>query len=243
MKKDDDLLQALSRANPWPEQAVRQVASSEMSLELERRITRSDVPNATRSSLPPRRPRLRWVAAAFALIILGSGIAYAVTRETPSQSITVGCYLTADLDADVAVIATGSDPIAACADLWSAGELDPSAQTVPALESCVLPSGSVGVFPAGPEDPCGALGLAPAASSLDIERFAALKEAIVAEIQTRSCYLPDEAIGVIEDLLQDGGFGLWHVKQGAFTSERPCAELAFDEENRTVMLVPGVPRR
>ena len=86
-----------------------------------------------------RRRRLALVLAPTVLAVLAvTGFTtYALTRE-PTHLESVGCFETAELDGNIAVVnADGRDPTAICAELWHQGDMG----TGPAPESlaaCVL---------------------------------------------------------------------------------------------------------
>lgn len=74
---------------------------------------------------------------------------------------TIGCYATDSLDANTAVLAsTTKSPVAACARKYASAF--PDSQRPAHFTACVLPNGSVGVFPGTSDDVCKSLGLAVA---------------------------------------------------------------------------------
>ena len=109
-----------------------------------------------------RRPRRILVAAATVAVagILTAGAygGYKLTRPVTPVA-TIGCYETDSLDANTAVLASGiHSPVAACAHIYASAF--PDSQRPPHFAACVLPSGSVGVFPSTSADTCKGLGLA-----------------------------------------------------------------------------------
>ncbi len=111
-----------------------------------------------------RRPRRILVAAA-ALAVAGilSAAAYAgyALSRPVAPVVTIGCYETDSLDANTAVIAHDTDsPVAVCARTYASAF--PDSQQPANFAACVLPSGSVGVFPSASGDTCKGLGLASA---------------------------------------------------------------------------------
>ena len=112
----------------------------------------------------PRRPRrILVVAVAIAVAGILSAAAYGGYKLTrPAKPVaTLGCYQTDSLDADTAVVAHGLDsPVATCAHTYASAF--PGSQPPTHFAACVLPSGSVGVFPATSADTCKGLGLAAA---------------------------------------------------------------------------------
>jgi hypothetical protein len=123
--------------------------------------------SGTSATLAPSRPR-RILVFAVALgvagiLTAGTYAGYRLTRPVTPVA-TIGCYETDSLDANTAVLASGTKrPVAACAAKYASAF---PASTRPAqFTACVLPSGSVGVFPGDTSgDTCKDLGLAAAAS-------------------------------------------------------------------------------
>lgn len=110
----------------------------------------------------PRRILVLAAALAIAGILAAAAYAgYALTRPATPVA-TVGCYESDSLDANTAVLAAGAgSPVAACASTYASAF--PHAQQPASFSACVLPSGSVGVFPAETTvDTCESLGLAKA---------------------------------------------------------------------------------
>jgi hypothetical protein len=199
-----------------------------------------------------RRHRLALVlvAAVLAVLAVTGFTTYVLTRE-PTHLESVGCFETADLDANIAIVnADGRGPTAICAELWRQGDVGPG----PARESlaaCVLETGAVGVFPSSGKDTCEQLGLAslPPTYTLEAERFAALRDAIAAELgasygsteRDPKCLREEEARALVRRELAARGYEDWSIEVigGGFT-ENPCAEVGvgFDGERKVVFLVP-----
>ena len=113
----------------------------------------------------PRYPR-RVLVSVVALVVAGIFAAaayagYALTRPV-TPVVTIGCYETDSLDANTAVLSAGAgSPVAACAGAWASAF--PGSPRPSGFAACVLPSGSVGVFPEDTTgDTCQSLGLAKA---------------------------------------------------------------------------------
>lgn len=126
---------------------------------------------------------------------------------------------------------------------------------VPQLEACVLPSGAIGVFPSPTGRACEKLRLAPVASELpppSPERTTpeskppspqatvrALKDRLVDLFLAGPCMNEQEATELVRAELRRLRLSDWGIRtNGPFSAARPCASLAFDEEHRTVLLVP-----
>ena len=197
-----------------------------------------------------RRLALVIIPAVLAVLAVTGFTTYALTRE-PTHLESVGCFETAELDGNIAVVnADGRAPTAICAGLWRQGDMG----AVPAPESlaaCVLETGAVGVFPSSGEDTCEHLGLAdlPPTYVAEAERFAALRDAIAAELgasygsteRDPKCLREKEARALVRRELDARGYEDWSIEVigGGFT-ESPCAAvgLGFDGERKAVFLVP-----
>jgi hypothetical protein len=111
----------------------------------------------------PRRILVLAAALALAGVLAAAAYAgYALTRSATPVA-TIGCYETDSLDANTAVLASGTDsPVAACAATYASAF--PHTLRPASFTACVLPSGSVGVFPsdAANGDTCKSLGLSAA---------------------------------------------------------------------------------
>ncbi len=121
------------------------------------------------SAAPTRRYPRRVLVSVAALAVAGIFAAaayagYALTRPV-TPVVTIGCYESDSLDANTAVIAAGTgSPVTACARTYASAF--PGSQRPSNFAACVLPSGSVGVFPGdSPGDVCKSLGLSVARSS------------------------------------------------------------------------------
>jgi hypothetical protein len=120
---------------------------------------------ATAAKPAPRYPRRILVSVA-ALTVAGVFAAaayagYAFTRPV-TPVVTIGCYESDSLDANTAVLAAGTEsPVTACAARFASAF--PGSPRPSGFAACVLPSGSVGVFPGDTTgDTCKSLGLAEA---------------------------------------------------------------------------------
>jgi hypothetical protein len=192
-----------------------------------------------------RRRNLLLVPALAALVFAATGFTtYALTRSEPTVLDSVGCYQTASLRADTAIIGTGSgNPVSACREAWNGA----FGQPAPAgLRACVLQTGAIGVFPAA----CRTLGLAPLSSRGEraARRFARLRHAIESRLGTPSsgaarrsgpCVGRVAAQRLVRGELEQYGYGSWGIALGGppFSSERPCADVSFDATSRTAILV------
>lgn len=204
------------------------------------------------TTTPRRRRRVFLLVPAVAVLLAASGFTtYALTRE-PTQLESIGCFAQSDLNSNTAIVnADGRDPVAICADVWRTGGFV-GTPTPHRLTACVLESGAIGVFPRSGPDTCGRLGLAPLPASYaeEVKRFAALREAVVAELgapATGSSQGSPKCIGeqtarkAVRRALDTHGYRDWGIEVAAataFSAERPCAEAAFDGGRKVVTLMP-----
>jgi hypothetical protein len=197
-----------------------------------------------------RRLALILVPAVVVVLVATGFTTYALTRS-PTHLESVGCYDTASLDANVAVVnLDGRDPTAICNEIWRRGDL-PGVPVPTKLAACVLESGAIGVFPSSGASTCEKLGLAdlPASYAQEGKRFAALRDAIVTKIGEPAsgssrggpqCVGEDEARAVVRRELDSHGYGDWTVMVagGEFSAAQPCADVSFDTGGKTVILLP-----
>jgi hypothetical protein len=126
----------------------------------------SQISGASAAFAPSRPRRILVVAAVLGLAAVLTAAAYGgyVLTRAVTPVATIGCYETDSLDANTAVFASGTkSPVAACAREYASAF--PDSQRPAQFTACVLPSGSVGVFPGTSGDTCKSLGLATARRS------------------------------------------------------------------------------
>ena len=200
-----------------------------------------------------RRLVLVLVPAVIALLAATAFTTYALTRE-PTHLESIGCYDRADLGSNTAVVnADGREPVAICADVWRQGALG-NGKVPKRLEACVLETGAIGVFPSAAANTCGKLGLAPLPASYagNAKRFAALRDAIVAQLgepasgssdRGSQCLHEPAARALVRRALDAYGYSAWRIQTtgGSFSAERPCAEPSFDSGDKVVLLTPATP--
>ena len=197
-----------------------------------------------------RRLLLVLVPAAAVLLAVTGFTTYALTRE-PTHLESVGCFETAELDGNVAIVsADGRPPTAICAELWQQGALGDRAAPNN-LAACVLDTGAIGVFPSSGGSTCERLGLAdlPPTYAAERKRFAELRDAIVAHIgepatgsspSTLTCVSEADARALVRRELDAHGYGDWGIEGpgDGYTAERSCLQVAFDGQRQVVLLVP-----
>lgn len=213
----------------------------------------ADVVEATLGAGRTRRRSWRGVGRLAVVVAVGAAAAAAaaaafVTTREPAHTVSVGCYASASLDADTAVVALDDrTPTEACTAAWREGAIGEGA--VPPLQACVLPSGGIGVFPGGAPAVCRRLGndAAPAPSSPTTGDTAELRQALAAADKETSCFEPDVARDIARRELRHLGLHDWRVRMGGpdtgrtFGPDHPCATFSVEEPSKTVVLVPVPP--
>lgn len=193
-----------------------------------------------------RPQRRRMVAMVGAVLLMAA--AYVVLRPV-TEPLTVGCYQSPALESHIVVVPApvSGDSVDVCVPLWeSDGELGREMEGAPppALQACVLDSGTVGVFPtASGSQVCADLGLAmPDPASQDANRVVVeMSDGLIATFLDR-CVPLDEARLTAQEALSRHDLEGWEVvADQEFTVERPCASLAFDVPNKAIRLVPISP--
>jgi hypothetical protein len=200
-----------------------------------------------------KRRLLPTLVPAVAIILLGATAftAYRLTRDEPTVLESVACYGRQSLAADVAVVSPGPEgPIAACRSVWSQGAL--RGQAPSSLAACVLSTGPIGVFPSTGRGTCERLGLADvsAAGLAAARRFSALRNAIFARVGappsgssrgSAKCLSEASARRVVRRELDAHGYSDWTITTGGdpFSSRRPCADVSFDGQGKSVVLIAG----
>ncbi len=195
----------------------------------------------------PRRALVAVVAVVTAGVLAAAAYAgYALTQPA-TQLDSIGCYERDSLNADTAVLPSGIlSPVSACAATYASAF--PNAQRPASFAACVVPSGSIGVFPAdNAQDTCRSLGLpnlsqTPAAKA-QMKQLVDLQHALQATFTGSSCLSYEQARTTVRAALDNNGLSNWSIKEGegargeGFSSQRPCAGLAYDTQQQTVILV------
>jgi hypothetical protein len=246
MTEPVDPFELLRELNPvTPEDVTDAASSGEAARALEEIL--AGTRGAPRRWRPrgARIPRLRrrtYLLALVPLLGAATAAAWALTQGATKQ-LTIGCYASANLQAHTVVVPAGSGRTAVdtCRGVWRRGDFGP--RPTPTLQACVLPSGAIGVFPSPTQTACTQLHLTPLASTAPPQPTAAsaltLKKALVHAFITHRCMDKQHAVAVVEAEIRTLGLAGWHVQiNGTFTSGRPCASLAFDEQTQHVLLVP-----
>jgi hypothetical protein len=148
-----------NRLTPPPE---RDFPAGRLQQRKEQLVSEIYATSARRTPRHPRRVLVAIAAVAVAGIFAAAAYAgYALTR-TVIPVVTIGCYETDSLDANTAVVEPGKEsPVALCTRQYASAF--PGSQPPAHFAACVLPSGSIGVFPGDAAgDTCKSLGLAAA---------------------------------------------------------------------------------
>jgi hypothetical protein len=240
MSSHRDARDRLRAANPLPPEDAPS-ADSPQATALFERIVRTS---------PEAEPRRTWVSkrrAWFLLpaVLLAAAAGYGIFHKVSEPGV-IACYPQPSLSVPPAVVSgAGQDPIAACSDLWQAGEeFNPEGvAAAPPLAACVLRTGAIGVFPDTlGADACAILGLTPISQEPgeDDENSAVLRvqEALANEFLGR-CVGQQEAVTIVERELSNQGLSDWRVEAATpFTEPEPCASAAFDVPGRVISLIP-----
>lgn len=200
-------------------------------------------PRASRSA------RHRWgrLPILVGVALLLAAAAYVLTRPV-TEPLTIGCYRTPALDADLVVVPADPGPTAEelCQAVWEPGgefATDGGGQPPP-LSACVLDTGTIGVFPSVEgRDVCQALGLAQPDYPSDTgnQSIIELQDVLVPRFLDECLDLPT-ATAIVEKELTDSGLTDWRVtSKQPFTPDRPCASLAIEPTAKTIELVPISP--
>ena len=206
---------------------------------------------------PPRRRRRRRIALVVVPIALVSAGAGYALLEPARVDVGPACGSEAKIGlGDLTVLSPDAgDPVAACAALWRQGVVSGDGvrrAEAPALTACVAPTGVVMVLPgSGPGfcEQAGGSDLPPGYRERR-ERFAALFSALDArfsrgdgggrnpDFECVSDYASAEAI--IRRILDEHGFADWRIAASdeRFGADRRCASLAYDEQHKTVTVIP-----
>jgi hypothetical protein len=240
-----DPFELLRELNPVDPEDVADAASTVQARRALEEIIAGRRPPMARTPRRPRIRRLRRRSYLLALVPIAGAItaaSWALTQGATKQ-LTIGCYASANLQAHTVVIPAGSDPpVDACRAVWQRDDF--GNQPTPRLQACILPSGAIGVFPSATEAACSQLKLAPlTAATVPPSQVAAsplaLKNALVRKFLTDRCMNEQRASATVQAELRRLRLTNWHVQtNGTFSSSRPCASLAFDEEQHRVLLVP-----
>ena len=245
MNQINGLIRSLGADTPLADRAEQKAVDAA------RRTLRAELAAEERAAQRRRRLALVLVPAVLAVLAVTGFTTYALTRE-PSHLESVGCFETAELDGNIAIVnADGRAPTAICDELWRQGDMGPG-PTPKSLAACVLETGAVGVFPSSGKDTCEQLGLAdlpPTYYAAEAERFAALRDAIAAELgasygtteRDPKCLREEEARTLVRRELAARGYEDWSIEViGGGFAESPCAGvgLGFDGERKVVLLVP-----
>jgi hypothetical protein len=205
---------------------------------------------ATRLATRRRRIRRRLGIGALGLAIAATGVAAAsgILTGTPEQLAvnSVGCYDAPSLNANTAILSTGTDtPVETCARILG---------TDGPLSACAG-EGAVLVFPG--RGVCRRLGLArlPPEYHSARARFNALHRDVVALERSADCIPPDELARRAQALLDRGGWTGWRAVVRDDIDQGPCGSIsalggdgrryfegALDPDGRELFVVPGVSR-
>jgi hypothetical protein len=250
MSETVDPFELLRELNPVKPADVANAASSEHAVRSLEEIVTGTRDTPRKETIRRRRvPRLRRRSYVLGLIPVAGVIAvtaWALTQGSTKQ-LTIGCYATANLQAHTVVVpANNRPPVETCREVWRTFQF--GHRPTPKLQACVLPSGAIAVFPSPQGQACKQLKLAPLLTvTTPYGRTSRsplrLKNALVKSFLTKRCVEGRRATALVRSEIRRLGLPLWRVQiNGVFTTNRPCASLAFDEDHNLVLLIP-IPRR
>lgn len=186
--------------------------------------------------------RQRWVVVPGAVAVAGS-LAAAGWGLLPggqaTDATTVTCYSTVSLGGDVDVLGPVEvvDPAGACRKVWrESGTTEASS-----IDVCITSAGSIAVFPK--EGACDELGLrAFTGVSNDATRLAVFKQDVSDAVATAPCQSRPAIVTLVQQKLDAHSLGSWAVDDSGhdqpWAAGRPCASVAFDDEEKIVIIVP-----
>ncbi|MBA3380871.1 MAG: hypothetical protein H0T97_03245 [Actinobacteria bacterium] len=245
MKDEGDPFETLRRINPVDPSTLPDPVRSREALDSMERILQGAFPSPERRRFRLRAPwqarrrRVYLVPVVAAAVLAAATLAWAFTRG-PTQHLSVGCYAAIDPNGRAAVVpATEASPVETCEKLWLDGAFG---KPPPPLEACLLPSGAVGVFPSAEGDSCKRLNLAPVPAGGQPPSALVELQNTLADAFLKRCLSESAARRIVQDEFRRLNLQEWRVvTSGRFTPARPCASLAFAEEQSEVTLVP-IPR-
>jgi len=241
---DHDILDVLKFGDPAPLDTVPGPDS-----QLARQILATVMANAAAPVPPTRRPRRLLAAVIAAAVIAATAVtAWALNNRTATNPVSVLCYDAASTSASAIEAPRAAVPdSSACAPFWDNGVLPISSDLprgqVPPLVACVNDGGTLAVFPGDEPGLCADLGLADAAPpsagpSVVPDAAFQLRQQLIDTINAQTCLSIDDAEQATLDTFRKLGINDWTVQPQPVNPARPCASLAIDEANHTIILVP-----
>jgi hypothetical protein len=193
-----------------------------------------------------RRVRRRIIGGTATALIVSAGTlgAAALIRsgQPTEPGIGIICRSAPTLEADGFQWWESELPAATCARLWAAGDVTgvatPSA-AVPVLTACIGAQGWIEVFPAGPHI-CQELDLVPADPVLASAeaRISAMRERVVAEVNSGQCVSAKNAKVAAGEILADSGLMSWSVVLAPEAEQAPCVKVVVDSVNAEITIHP-----
>jgi hypothetical protein len=227
--RNDELLERLARQNPAPTQEFDGAELSVAAIDAFYAIVR------VRRRLPWWKRRRIVIPLVVAVVTAATAAGYALSRPV-TNTVTVGCYQAASLDAPLQVVPLLRSPIETCATLWASGQLG-SPPHSPLVE-CVLASGAAVVFPTDDSLICSGLGLAePAPTTITVP--AGTLSQMLGASERASCLSAARGVAVAKQALTKLGLSHWRIEtSGQFSSTEPCASFYVDVQHKVVVMVP-----
>lgn len=189
-----------------------------------------------------RAVRPRFAFAALALLLLAAAATWLILRDVERHTLV--CLAEVEADADRAgVVPDGVPSPDDCAPAWRDGALTNPAVApgeVPPLVGC-SDGGTLVVIPAEDASACFLLDLEPAAPidpESELHDLAAVKDELGHYIASEDCADLDATTAEAERILAESDLDGWTVERMYGPPEYPCASLSFDEDDRTIYIVP-----
>jgi hypothetical protein len=200
---------------------------------------------ARRQPILTRRSLYLGIAAA-AILAATAATWFLSTRSI--ETLSVVCFESVDLDGHRSGLSETVTPQPeACQAPFQDGRLtfDTSRPGyVPPLTGCVSDNGSLYVLPTDNQDICTALGLAkpdPTQPPASLDDIGAAKEAITEYILSAECRPLEDTVTQVRRILDDNNLSEWQIQQNPGRPGQPCASIAYDIPNTTIIVVPIEP--
>lgn len=193
-----------------------------------------------------RRPRERRrvlirISAVAAVALVAAAVALLATNGTTRQ--TVNCYAdTALKSTSVKVETSQHKAVATCRSAWRRGSF--GSRSAPPLRACVLPSGTVGVFPNESGQACQQLNLqsAPGVEQQPPAdtRVEQLRTRLERAARIQQCLTTPSAVSLIRSQFRQLRLSDWTVAVApTLRGTTKCSRLTVDAERRTVTVQPA----
>jgi hypothetical protein len=186
--------------------------------------------SAVAGSRPPQRHRVLFPALIGLLLVVASGIAWAVIQSSATDTVSVECRIDAS---DTVIPSATGDPVADCAAQW----LRDTGHEAPRLVAYDTGLGSITVLPVDEPAPSGWMAL-PAGTTQNgpIVEMQQWLDDYVSGLNS-GCYSDRSATQMTESALQRLGMSDWTVRPVPSSDAGACVDIGIlDPGTRTVQL-------